>query len=622
MMQDTLLRVFVVAAGLLLCPRDNPGVEDWDDAVDEDLQKHEQMLLKREEKLVEPSAPVSYKVTEPQGDINNNPEQKNQSNQQDKDEPLDSDVAFTEGGTFDPKLPVGHMTSKSATVNLTENPDNQEGEDLRSGSSEQDALQGHREKPEGATIHPKDRDSPASHVHSKTEDETSEKGIAEWERDCLWYIWNTFSIISIMRFFRKYLKRNLQTDQEETRISPRRPAKVSLPDVETLRSFYAQCVQASAEKMLREKGFLEGFANDLLEAMRTVCENDGSMLIEDFQMVKEHDIIVHFAPCKPYSVRCLLRNNPVSDPLLDTQVCGQMKLLKEEKVPNGCPCQSADADDMVCLLHSESDKAKTKVADAFNGPLCSKNTPFLSKSKIIRWFQNTVKQAWAQISHKYEFELSIRYAETPGALVVRFKSGRKINFSLKPVVKFNTEAHFCITPWSSSEDVDTFWALSLSIYEDRLLEHLSKRLPVNSCHDQILEIASFLHRRQEALTGKTALKDSHFKIALMHLLLTKKPSQWQPNFAACRLQDLLSFVEESLKRKRLTHILVGNPLAGVTGLPKEICRAKPVNLFHLFVEDDWAYKNAFMHCQEMCQNAHMLIHEYVAQPQAGTKSSA
>ncbi|XP_054896912.1 inositol 1,4,5-trisphosphate receptor-interacting protein [Poeciliopsis prolifica] len=621
MMQDTLVRVFVVAAGLLLCPRDNPGVEEWDDAVDQDLQKHEQMLLEGEGKLVQPSAPVSDKIKELQGDINNNPEQQNQSNQHDKDEPLDTDAAVAERGTFDPKLPVGHMTSKSTTVNLTENLVNQEGEDFRSGSSEQDGLQGHYETSEGATIHPKDRDSPASYAYSKTENETSDGGIAEWERDYLWYIWNTFSIISIMRFFRKYLKRNLQTDQEETRIPPRRSPKVSLPDVETLQSFYAQCVQASAEKMLREKGFLEGFANDLLEAMRTVCENNSSMLIEDFQMVKERHIIVHFAPCKPYSVHCLLRNNPVSDPLLDIQVCGQIKLLKEEKVPNGCPCQSVDADDMVCLVHPESDKAKTKVADAFNGPLCSKNTPFLSKSKITRWFQNTVKQAWTQISHKYEFELSIGYVATPGALVVRFKSGKKINFSLKPVVKFNTEAHFCITPWTSS-DVDTFWALSLSVYEDRLLEHLSKRLPANSCHDQVLEIAFFLHRRQEALTGKTALKDIHIKMALMHLLLAKKTSQWQPNSATSRLQDLLSFVEESLKRKHLTHILVGNPLAEVTGLPQEICKAKPVNLFHVFVEDYCAYKNAVMHFQEMFQNAHMLIHEYVAQPQAGTKSFA
>ncbi|KAM4750202.1 inositol 1,4,5-trisphosphate receptor-interacting protein [Anableps anableps] len=619
MMQETLLRVFVVAVGLLLCPRDNPGVEEWDDAINVDLQKHEQMLLKEEEKLDQPSAHVSYKITEPKSDINNNPEQQNQSDQHDKDEPVNTDVAdaeeVTKGDSFDHKLPKGHITSKSATMNLDENIDSQEGEYLRGSISEQDSLQRHHEKPEEAMIHQKEQDSPASHGYSKTENETSEKDVAEWEKDYLWYIWNTFSIISVMRFFRKYLKRNLQTDQEVTRISPNRPAKVSLPDVETLQNFYAKCVQVSVEKMLREKGFLEGFSNDLLEAMRTICDNNGSMVIEDFQMVNKHNIIVHFTPPEPYSVHCLLRNNPMSD----LQVCGQIKLLKEEKVPGGCPCQSADADDMVCLLHSESDKANTKIADAFDGPLCSKNTPFLSKSKITRWFQSTIKQAWAQISHKYEFELSIRNVETPGALAIRFRSGKKINFSLKPVVKFNTEAYFCITPWSSS-DVDTFWALSLSVYEDRLLEHLSKRLPVNSCHDQILEIASFLHRRQEALRGKTALMDIHFKTALMHLLLTKKTSQWQPNFTACRLQDLLSFVEESLKRKYLTHILIGNPLAGVIELPKEISKAKPVNLFYLFVEDDRTYKNAIMHFQEMLQNAHMLIHDYVAQPRGGTKS--
>lgn len=70
----------------------------------------------------------------------------------------------------------------------------------------------------------------------------------------------------------------------------------------------------------------------------------------------------------------------------------------------------------------------------------------------------------------------------------------------------------------------------------------------------------------------------------------------------------------------MSHILVGNPLAGVVELPKEISRAKSVNLFHLFVEDDCTYKNAVMHIQEMLQNAHMLIHEYVAQPSSDTPS--
>lgn len=623
MMQETLLRVLVVAVGLLLCPRDNPEVEEWDDGIEVDLKTHKEMLLKEEAKLDQPSAPASYKITGPQSNLNANPEQQNQSDQHDKDELLDTDVAVSEGDTegdhFDHKLTKGRITNKPVTMNLDEDIDSQEREDLRDSSSEQDSLQGHHGKPEEAMIHPKERDPPAPRVYSKTENETSERDVKESERDYLWYIWNTFSIISILRFCRKFLKRNLQTDQEATRISPRRRAEVSFLDVETLKDFYVKCVQVSAEKMLREKDFLEGFANDLLGAMRIICDDNGSMVIEDFHVVNENNINVYITPPKPYNVTCLLMNSPVSDLLLDIPVCGQIKLLQEEKIPN-CPCQSADADDMVCLLHSESDKIKTKVADAVDGPLCSKNTPFLSKSKISRWFQSIIKQTWAQISHKYEFELIIRYVETPGALMIRFRSGKKINFSLKPVIKFNSEAHLCITPWSSS-NADTFWALSLSVYEDRLLQHLSKRLPLNSCHDQVLEIACFLHKRQEALTGKAAVKDLHFKTALMHLLLTKKPSlQWQPNLAACRLQDLLIFVEDSLKRKRLTHILIGNPLAEVVELPKEISRAKPVNLFDLFVEDDCTYKNAVIHFQEMLQNAHMLIHEYVAQPSSGTKS--
>ncbi|XP_015237136.1 PREDICTED: inositol 1,4,5-trisphosphate receptor-interacting protein-like [Cyprinodon variegatus] len=618
-MEGTLLRVFLVAAGLLLCPRDNPGVEEWDDAVNIDLQRHNDMQLKGEGKLDQTSS-ESSKLTGPVGDINNNSETRNQSEQHETDKTLDSDVAVgekdTKSDSFNIKIQQGDIKSKSDTIQPSEDINShEEGEDI----SEQDSLHERDVKPEEAMTGSKEEESPASNLYSKTENETSEKDVAEWESDYLWYIWNTFSIISVMRFFRKYLQRNVQTDLEGTRIYPCRPSKVPLPDVETLQNFYVKFVQASTEKMLMEKDFLEGFAHDLFETMRSICDNDGSMGIEDFKMINEHDIIVYFTPLDPYSFCCALRNNLVSDPLFDMQVCGQIKLLKKEKILNGCPCQSANADDMVCLLHSESDKVKTKLTDAFDGPLCSKNTPFLSQTKVTRWFQATIKQAWAQISHKYEFELSIRYVEAPGALVIRFRSGRKIYFSLKPVVKFNNEAHFCIMPWSSSKG-DTFWPLSLYIYEDRLLEHLAKRLPVNSCHNQTLEIAFFLHRRQKVLTGKTALKDFHFKTALIHLLLTKKPSQWQPNFATCRLQDLLSLVEESLKRKHLPQVLIGNPLAQVIELPKEISKAKPVNLFHLFKEDDCVYKNAVMHFQEMIKNAHMLIHEYVAQPTSSTKS--
>lgn len=573
MMQETVLRVFVVALGLLLCPRD-PGVEEWD---------------------------------EQQNQIDQNPIE--------KDKLSESDVIVPE----EPKEGADHIfpasVAKSAT-NLQDSnskPKTEEKEKyilFNSSSKEPASLRGGNKKPEEM----EEQKSPFPHVQTKTaETETAERALAEWERDYLWFMWNTFSIISMINFIRKYVRRNFQVDRGVTRTFPAvcRVAQVLLPDVATLQQFYVKCVQISSEKKWRESEFLEGFASDLLDAMRSVCDDKGGMVIKDFQVVNPCDVVIHFTPPEPYRFQCWLGNNRASDLLSDLQVCGQIKLVEEKKIQNSCPCQSSDVDeDMVCLLHCEGEKVKTKVVDV-SGGLCSKNSPFLSKAKVSRWFQNTIKQAWAQISHKYEFELNTRYMEAPGSLVIRFRSGKKILFNMNPVIKFNTSAHFSINP--SFSNLDTFWTLSLINYEDHLLEYLSKLLPENSCHNQTLEIACFLHKKQTGLSGGTGLKESHFKMALMHLLLTKKSSQWNPNLAACRLQDLLEFIEKSLEKKLLTHVLIGNTLAKVIDLPREFTRAKPVNLFHPFVVHNCLHKNAVHHFQEMLRNTHMLIHDYVAQ---------
>ncbi|KAM6939850.1 inositol 1,4,5-trisphosphate receptor-interacting protein [Xenentodon cancila] len=457
--------------------------------------------------------------------------------------------------------------------------------------------------------------SPFSCAQTKTtEKEAAEKVLPEWERDYLWYIWNTFSVISIIRFFRKYFGTSFQMNQRVTRNFAMicTVAEVPLPDVGTLQHFYAKCVQVTSEKW-RLNEFLEGFANDLIGAMKTISDKDGSMVIEDFETVNMCDINVFFTPPKPYHFQHLHCNEQVSDPLSDMQVHGQIKLVEETKSQNGCPCQNSDDDDdMVCLLHCDNKKVRAKITDVCGGPLCSKSMPLLSTSQVTRWFQRTIKQAWALISHKYEFELHIRYMEAPGALVIRFRTGKKISFSMNPVVRFDNNAHFFITPWSSS-DLDTFWTLSLTTYEDRLLEHLSKRLPENSCHNQTLEIVRFLHKRQTSLSGSSGLKDFHFKTALMHLLLNKKPSQWRQDFVARRLRDLLGFIERSLEKKQLNHVLIGNPLAEMTELPTEFIKAQPVNLFHPLVVHTCMYKNAVMHFQEMLRNSQMLIYDYVAQ---------
>uniref|UniRef100_A0A3P8QBL6 Inositol 1,4,5-trisphosphate receptor-interacting protein n=1 Tax=Astatotilapia calliptera TaxID=8154 RepID=A0A3P8QBL6_ASTCA len=499
-MQETLLRVFVVGLGLLMCPKDDPGVEEWDGIVNKDMQRHEEKLLREEEKLDQEMPPVSEKIhtdkNETEHDRNFHDEQKSDQNVTEKDKLLES-----EGHGSNHELLRGRSTAKSDP---------------------------------------------------------------------------------------------------------------SLPDIGTLNDFYAKYVQESSQKKWRKDEFLEGFANDLLDAMRTICGKNGSMVIEDFQMLSACNIIVPLTPPKPFSFHIQLCNHKGRD-FSNMPVCGQIKLLENKKTQD-CPCQTSDADeDMVCLLHSDhNENVRTEITEVCDGFLCSKNTPFLSKSLVSRWFQSTIKQAWRLISHKYEFELNIHYIDAPGALVIRFKSGKKITFSMNPVVTFNDDAYFFITPWSSS-DADTFWRLSLTSYEDHLLEHLSKRLPENACHIQALEIARFLHKRQTAMTGSSALKDFHFKTALMHLLLTTDPRHWNANCVDSRLRDLLSFIERSLEKKVLKHILIGSSLTEVIELPAELIRAKPVNLFYPLVVHNCMYRNAMMHFQEMLRNAYMMVDDYRTQ---------
>ncbi|XP_026160076.1 inositol 1,4,5-trisphosphate receptor-interacting protein [Mastacembelus armatus] len=610
-MQDILLRVFMVTVGLLTYPKVK---EEWDGV---SMHKYEERLLREEEKL-DQEMTLSEEMTNfadrPQEDIRNGAEEKPDSEEKTADPKFQQGEHFIE--KFDPNCPqksksepehglrasqMHHEQMENIQVNVKRN----QGEDNTDGMSIDLDGQGQDEKPES-------KDVSVQEVHTKTvENETSEMATATWETDYLWYIWNTFSIISMIRFFRKYSRKNSQIKQDKFRTFPVTciTGELQLPDSDTLQSFHSKCV--SSRKKWREDVFLDGFANDLLEAMKTICDRNGGIVIEDFQMMDTCDITVYFNPPEQYSFQCLLWNKQASDLLPDMQVGGQIKMLANKKIQNCCPCQSSGTEDMVCLLHCENEKVKTKVSAVCEDLLCLKNTPFLSKSQVTRWFQSTIKQAWALISHKYEFELNIRYIDAPGALVIRFRSGKKVSFNMNPVVKFNRDAYFYIPPCSPT-NLDTFWTLSLSKYEDHLLARLSKSLPEKSCHIQTLEIACFLHKTQTSLSGSSALKDFHFKNALMQLLLTKHPSEWKPSCLVYRLHDLLDFMERSLEKKLLHHVLIGNPLRQrIIQLPTEFTQAKTVNLFHPLVVHNCIYRNAVMHFQEMLRNAHMIIHDYL-----------
>ncbi|XP_015203106.1 inositol 1,4,5-trisphosphate receptor-interacting protein [Lepisosteus oculatus] len=400
--------------------------------------------------------------------------------------------------------------------------------------------------------------------------------------------------------------------------------KIPLPDKAVLSCFYERCIRISANETWRVQDFVEGFADDLLEALRSVCNRDADMEVEDCIGVGSMyenwrvskplicDLIVPFAAPDPYCFTFQLWCNSQNDIPPDRQGYGRIKVVRANEDGPGCVCGKTDlGEDMLCLLHSKNERPK--VSDAMDDLLCSKNTPYLAKDQVMKWFLISMTKAWNCISHKYDFELMFRNLDSPGALKVKFRSGKTIIFNITPVVQFeDTDAYF-VSHFAFNNDnpSDIFWPLSFAVYEKNLMKVLVKRLPESSCHICCLQIISFLHKKQTSLTGESALTNYHLKTALLHLLLSKPSSDWRAEYLEKRLRDVLRFLEKCLQEKKLYHVLIGNKqVPKHINFPPVFQAAEPLNLFRPLVLQRDLYAKTVEHFQEMLKNAPVLIQEY------------
>ncbi|KAM9847448.1 inositol 1,4,5-trisphosphate receptor-interacting protein [Aulostomus maculatus] len=445
------------------------------------------------------------------------------------------------------------------------------------------------------------------------------------EESFSWYFW---SAVSFIIFFTIEMGRVDFADSEmrpvddedvfleSGSISP----NTMLLDKDILSNFCDKCTYSSAHETWRVREFVEGFADDLLESLRSVCDRDADMEVGDFVGIGSMfeswkvckplmcDLIVPFSPPEPFSFKSHLWCDPYSGVTPDMQGCGMIKVTREKD----CLCGSANlGEDMLCLLHSRTDALVVECSP--DELLCSKNTPYLAKDQVMKWFQISVTKAWGRISHKYDFEVTFRSLDAAGALKIRFRSGKVIMMNVIPVVQLEgTDAYFVPHfPSDCGSFPDPYWPLSLAVYERDLLKHIAKRLPHNSCHLHCLQIVTFLHRKQAGLTGKTGLTDYHWKTALLHLLLRKRPFAWSAENVERRLRDVLGYMQRSLQEKRLLNVLIGNSkLPGNIQVPEMVRKAEPVNLFRPLVLQQNLYAATVRHFQEMLRNSTVLIQEY------------
>ncbi|KAM4703753.1 LOW QUALITY PROTEIN: inositol 1,4,5-trisphosphate receptor-interacting protein [Rhinophrynus dorsalis] len=399
---------------------------------------------------------------------------------------------------------------------------------------------------------------------------------------------------------------------------------VTLPNKAVLAIFYDQYIRFATSDAARTREFVEGFADDLLEALRSVCNRDADMEVEDSMCVGSMyenwrvikplvcDLIVPFAPPEPYQFKCQpwVTDHSIAP---DKQGYGTIRVCGPDDETKGCVCDKTKlGEDMLCLLHSTKNK---KVVNRDIDLLCSKNTDYLDTSQVMKWFQSAVTKAWSKISHKYEFDLSFSHLDSPGALRVKFKSGKIISFNVTPVVQYEDTdlyfvSHFPSTAGPHDSSSSIHWILSFAIYERRFLKDITKSLPDNSCHLSCLQIMTFLHSKQCHLTGPSGLTSYHLKTVLLHLLLSRPFSDWDIVKLEDRLRDMFK-TRKCLLEKKLYHFMVGNPkLPQSIRLPESFLIAEPLNLFRSFVLDRDLYQKTLSMFYEMLKNATVLINEY------------
>ncbi|XP_061857783.1 inositol 1,4,5-trisphosphate receptor-interacting protein [Colius striatus] len=465
----------------------------------------------------------------------------------------------------------------------------------------------------------------------KALEEAAEATEERKEEKLQWDLWTALSMVIflLIELWRQDFQEGMGQDtgeEDDMAVLGKAFKGVSFPDKAVLASFYEKRILGTAGEMARMREMVEGFADDLLEALRSVCNRDADMEVEDcigvgsmyenWRVRKPFvcDLIVPFAPPEPYCFRSQTWCSGDSFPP-DEQGYGTIKVCRAGEDAMGCICDKTKlGEDMLCLLHNQANT--TRPSSEMEDLLCFKNTHYLDADQVMKWFQIAVTKAWNRISHKYEFDLSFSLLDSPGALKIKFRSGKSVAFNLTPVVQYENSdvyfiSHFPRSSLAADLPSSTHWFLTFAVYERRFIQLVSKMLPANACHVSCLQILSFLHGKQCSLTGPSGLTNYHLKTVMLHLLQARPRQDWAPEKLEARLQDMLKFLEKCLHEKKLYHFFIGNgKVPAELGFPIVFQKAEPLNLFRPFVLHRDVYQKTVDTFHEMLRNTSALINEY------------
>ncbi|XP_075687469.1 inositol 1,4,5-trisphosphate receptor-interacting protein-like 2 [Rhinoderma darwinii] len=222
----------------------------------------------------------------------------------------------------------------------------------------------------------------------------------------------------------------------------------------------------------------------------------------------------------------------------------------------------------------------------------------LSAALVLKWFHWKIQRCLNVIRYQFEERCHITLSVWDDKLILKICPRSdyvcchiSMSVRLIPVFHVGDSVYLTAQPWGSTTglenlNLDPFWGINFSKYEQKYLAWFKDQAPSNSCHLKCLQIMKSLRdlsakTLQPSFMGqwRAIFCSYNLKTALFHLLLQIPFEKWDDSLLMERIADFFMFWKEGLQKESLMHFFLGNStLPNFITLPKMFKEARSVNL--------------------------------------------
>ncbi|XP_068100858.1 inositol 1,4,5-trisphosphate receptor-interacting protein-like 2 isoform X2 [Hyperolius riggenbachi] len=199
----------------------------------------------------------------------------------------------------------------------------------------------------------------------------------------------------------------------------------------------------------------------------------------------------------------------------------------------------------------------------------------LSSTSVLKWFHWKILRCLNVIRYQFEERCYITLSVSDDKLILKILPRSDyvcchISMSVRLIPAFHLGDSVFLTaqPWNNTTNLeglnlDSYWGINLSKYEQKLLNWFKDQAPSNSCHLKCLQIMKSL-RDLNAKTFHPPLSSQwrsifcsyNLKTALFYLLLKISFEKWDDSLLMDRMADYFMFLKECLQKEALMHFFL------------------------------------------------------------------